>query len=104
MFIFGFAWGCVNIFAWFCYFAAAFGWLSERNPPPYQARYPVKPVSEPQTQSFTTKLRTSKVFGAEFIFVHIFILFPVAVIMALGPFFSPFAALPIVQRVREFLF
>ena len=68
MFMFGFAWGCVNLAVFWGYFCTGFAFGS----------------------------------GRQTIFT-IFIVAPIAVVLILGPFFSPWVALPLAQKVRNCL-
>ncbi|KAJ7253181.1 hypothetical protein C8J57DRAFT_1077031 [Mycena rebaudengoi] len=66
MYVFGFFWGCVNIVAWMWYFQR-------------------KNISGSTGRS----LIRSRVLRYSWRLGHILVLFPVAVIMCLGPFFAP---------------
>jgi len=76
MYIFGFLLGLVNLGLWLAYFSAVFGWLSKR--------------------SETTSSNKSRKFWHS---AQILIILPIAIIMSLGPFFSPFIALGLRQEV-----
>jgi hypothetical protein len=71
MFIFGFCWGIVNLIVFWAYFYPSFGFgSSHRN------------------QNLSTMR----------MLFNMFIMVPVATVMILGPFFSPWVALPFAQR------
>jgi hypothetical protein len=79
MYIFGFFWGCVNIFVWYLYFMNSSSFLnrlskSSDNGPP------------------------SRVVRIIWYLLHALIVLPCAAIMCFGPFFSPWAGLKLRQQ------
>jgi hypothetical protein len=87
VYIFGFFWGCANIFAWFLLSSKAFGWFSRTH-----------------TRSHKWGgIMDSNALLMAWYPIFALVIFPLAVIMSLGPFFAPFIALKISQNVREAL-
>jgi hypothetical protein len=82
VYVIGFVLGCVNIFMWYRYFTYAHGWY-------------VRPARVPYRRNWGDRPRA---FYAIVIVVHILIIWPLAVFMCLGPFFSPWLGLRIAER------
>jgi hypothetical protein len=88
VYFFGFFWGCVNIFVWFLlYLPVAWKWISPNgkstNVRPHQSE---KPIYSSHRLWWWWAL-------------HALVVLPIAVIMALGPFFSPSIGVKLAQKV-----
>jgi len=70
MFMFGFCWGVINLIVFWAYFASEAGFAS----------------------SYTRKISSMR------LFFNLIIMLPIATVLCLGPFFSPFAGLSLAQK------
>jgi hypothetical protein len=76
--------GVVNAGVFLTYLPATFEWFSSRR-----RRQPANSIGS----------KAFRIFGYS---LHILIIIPIAIIMSLGPFFSPLAGVKIVQKVNGF--
>jgi hypothetical protein len=95
VYIFGFFLGCINIFVFYLYFSYAFGWLDPRR---YLRDAEIHNLGQDDEGMRQPDSRPNRAFNRAWEAVHILIILPVAIIVILGPFFSPFIGLKIAQR------
>jgi hypothetical protein len=100
VYIFGFFWGWVNVFIFYLYFSYAFGWL---DPRPYRRNMEMHNLGQNdeeirQPDAPPNPILNSRAFDHVWEAVHILIILPIAIIVSLGPFFSPYIGIKIAQR------